>query len=226
MRRIHLLAVLLAWVLSSTITHAAAPGKTKGLAVRFLAQSAPADLGPVVLAANDVRTAEFDLPLNNLSIPQTPPARVFSLWAVKKNISLATITLPEEGDSFIALLITSPKGGYTPVVMRYDDPKFRPGDIYFHNLADKTVVGFVGTAKFQLPAGGGTILTPKGARNEKFYDVGLGVRETDGDRVLATTRWPEDNQVRNYVFFFVDPGTNRIAFRAVDEFVPPPAKDG
>lgn len=198
-----------------------ADAKKGEVEVRFLAERAPDNLGMISLAAQEARSEPFDLPVNNLSAPQKPPARVFSVWSVDRNVSLATVTLPEEGDSFIALLITSPKG-YVPVVMRYDDPKFRPGDIYFHNLADKTVLGFVGTAKFVLPAGRGTILTPKGARGEKFYDVGLGVREKDGDRVLATTRWPEDNLARFYVFFYVDPDTRRIAYRGVDEFVEPP----
>lgn len=202
------------------LTPLCAFAKKGDVEVRFLAERAPDDLGKIALAAEELRSDPFDLPVNNLSAPQKPPARVFSVWSVDRNVSLATVKLPEVGDSFIALLITSPKG-YVPVVMRYDDPKFRPGDIYFHNLADKTVLGFVGTAKFVLPAGRSTILTPKGARNEKFYDVGLGIREKEGDRVLATTRWPEDNLARFYVFFYVDPETGRIAYRGVDEFVEP-----
>src|SRR5690606_14283893 len=31
------------------------------------------------------------------------------------------------------------KGRYEPVVLRADDPSFKPGDVYFHNHADKTV---------------------------------------------------------------------------------------
>jgi hypothetical protein len=138
---------------------------------------------------------------------------------VQKNVSLSTITLPEEGVSFIVLLIPSPKGGYSPVVMNAADPSFKPGDIYFHNNADKTVLGFVGTEKFMLPPARGTILRPKGAREEKFYDVGIGVREEQGDRVLSTTRWPEDKESRCYVFFYNNPKNKRVSFRAVDEYV-------
>jgi hypothetical protein len=188
--------------------------------VRFLAESAPSDLGRVALVIEKTRTEPFDLPVNNLSTPQKPKARIFSLWAMEKNVSLATITLPEEGKSFIVLLLTSPKGGYAPVVMRSDNSAFKPGDIYFYNNADKPVFGFVGTEKFNLAPSNGTVLRPKGARAEKFYDVGLGVREPEGNRLLCATRWPEDNQARFYVFFFVNPATKRIAYRAVDEFVP------
>ena len=205
-------------LLVASIAFAKEPSKGD-VKVRFLAERSPADLGQVLLATQDARSDPFDLPVNNLSTPQTPPTRLFSVWSVVKNLSLANVTLPEEGKSFIVLLIPSTKGGYSPVVMRADDPSFRPGDIYFHNLTDKTVLGFVGTAKFVLAPSGGTILRPAGAREEKFYDVGLGVREEDGDRVLATTRWPEDPLARFYVFFYVSPETQRITYRAVDEFV-------
>lgn len=189
--------------------------------VRFVAQIAPPDLGQVVLAAGELRTAPFDLPVNNLSPAQKPPQRNFNLMANDKNVSLATINLPPEGDSFIVLLVVAAKGGYTPIVIPAKNPNFKGGDMYFHNLADKPILGHVGTAKFLLPAGQGTFLTPRGGREEKFYDVGLGVREPEGDRVLATTRWPEDNQMRNYIFFYVDPTTRRITYRAVDEFIEP-----
>lgn len=207
-------------VVLSAIAHAG-PLSKGALEVRFLAESAPADLGQIALVADKKRSTPFDLPVNNLSAPQTPPARLFSVWAVDKNVSLATVTLPDDGKSFIVLLVPSPKGGYSPVVMNAGDPSFKPGDIYFHNHADKTVLGYVGSAKFTLAPAQGTILRPQGARAEKFYDVGLGVREAEGDRVLCTTRWPEDDQSRFYVFFYLNPNTNRVAYRAVDEFVPP-----
>jgi hypothetical protein len=190
--------------------------------VRFLAERAPTDLGQILLASAEGRSDPFDLPVNNLSTPQQPPARSFNVWSVSNNVSLATVTLPEEGKSYIVLLVPSSKGGYSPVVMNADDPTFKSGDIYFHNLTEKTVLGFVGTAKFVLSPTKGVVLRPRGARAEKFYDVGLGVREEDGDRVLATTRWPEDPLARFYVFFYMDPETKRIAYRAVDEFTESP----
>ncbi|QTN31061.1 hypothetical protein HZ994_01535 [Akkermansiaceae bacterium] len=203
-------------LLFSPLCHAAPKGEVE---VRFLAESSPPDLGQVLLANAEARTDPFDLPVNNLSPAQIPPARLFSVWSVNKNASLASVTLPEEGKSFIVLLVPSPKGGYHPIVLRSDDPAFKGGDIRFQNLTNKTVLGFVGTSKFVLAPGLGKVVTPKGARAEKFYDVGLGVREAEGDRVLAQTRWPEDALARFYVFFYVHPETKLVAYRAVDEFV-------
>ena len=148
------------------------------------------------------------------------PARLFSVWSVAQNVAVAAVTLPEHGQAFIILLIPSPNSGYDPVVIPADDPAFKPGDVYFYNHADKPVLGYVGSAKFLIAPAHGQILRPAGATAEKFYNVGIGVRENDGDRVLSTTRWPENQQMRTYVFFFISPKTNRLDFRAVDEFVP------
>jgi hypothetical protein len=188
--------------------------------VRFLAERAPANLGKVDLLAGKVRSAAFDLPVNHLSEPQTPPARAFSICQAGKEAPLAAVTLPESGKAFIVLLIPA-QAGYKPVVVPSDDPSFKPGDVYFYNHSDKPVLGYVGTAKFILQPTTGQTLRPTGAKPENYYDVGFGVREKEGDRALSTTRWPVDPQQRSYVFFFLNPKNNRLDFRAVDEFVPP-----
>lgn len=215
---------VLALALSAAV-HAQAP-KSGDLKVRFLAERAPGDLGQVLMAAAEVKSAPFDLPVNNLSEPLVPPARAFSLRTAGKDLPLANVALPDSGKSFIVVLIPATAGGYKPVVISAQDPKFKPGDVYFYNHADKPVLGYVGTATFILQPGKGQTLTPKGAKPEKYYDVGFGVREKDGDRALSTTRWPVDDKVRSYVFFFVNPTTKRLDFRAVDEFVPPETPAG
>lgn len=187
--------------------------------VRFLAERVPQDLGQVVMAAEKLKSEPFTLPSNNLSEPLAAPARSFSLRTSTKDTALASIALPE-GKSFVVLLIPASTGGYKPVVIASGDSSFRPGDVYFYNHADKTVLGYVGTSKFILPPAKSQILHPQGARPENFYDVGFGVREKEGDRTLSKTRWPVEERVRSYVFFFVDPATKRIDFRAVDETVP------
>jgi len=186
--------------------------------VRFLAERAPGDLGQVLLAAGEVRGEPFTLTLNNLTPFQSAPARAFSLLSVGKNVDLARIQLPERGTSFIILLIPA-EAGYKSVVLSASDPNFRPGDVYLYNHADKPVIGYVGTARFLITPQKGQILRPAGAKQNAYYDVGFGVREEEGDRALSTTRWPVDDKVRSYVFFFVNPRTQRVDFRAVDEFV-------
>lgn len=186
--------------------------------VRFLAERAPANLGQVVLTAGETRGEPFDLTLNNLTPVISAPARAFAVRSVDKNVDLAKVQLPEAGKAFIVLLIPA-ETGYKPVVISASDPSFRPGDVYFYNHSDKPVLGYVGTAKFILAPKKGQTLRPAGARPENYYDVGFGVREEAGDRPLSTTRWPVDDKVRSYVFFFTNSRTQRVDFRAVDEFV-------
>lgn len=201
---------------------AAAPAKVTGLQVRVLAEFAPGDLGQVKLTGEkDQSSVLFDLPTNHLSNPIAVPARELQLFSPKANRPLAKLVLPEAGSQFIVLFITAKEGGYTPIIIDGNAASFRAGDIYFINHTPQTVLGYVGTATFVLESQAGKILRPSGAREGKFYDVGFGVREKEGDRALSTTRWPVDQHSRSYVFFFVSPKTKRVDFRAVDEFIPP-----
>ncbi|MCW1926453.1 hypothetical protein OKA05_28135 [Luteolibacter arcticus] len=221
------LATVFALLLSALAPAQDAP-KSGDLKVRFLAERAPKDLGQVLMATPEAKSAPFDLPINNLSEYQAAPARLFSLkqaTAAEKEGSLTNVTLPENGKSFIVLLVPAATG-YKTVVIPADDPSFKPGDVYFYNHGDKPVLGYVGTATFVLQPGKGQTLTPKGAKPENYYDVGFGVREKEGDRALSTTRWPVDNKIRSYVFFFMNPTTKRLDFRAVDEFVEPEKQPG
>lgn len=194
--------------------------RAQGPKLRFLAERAPGGLAEVEMLADTTRSAPFKLPTNNLSIPQDAPARAFALVPAGKQTAIASVALPDEGDAFIVLLIPAAKG-YEPVVLTDGDPKFKAGDVYFYNRADKKVLGVVGSSRFTLEPGKGTVLRPEGARAEGFYDVAFGVAEEEGNRTLSTTRWPVEEQIRSYVFFFVNPNTRRTDFRAVDEFVPP-----
>lgn len=215
--------LLLAWCLFPVALFAQSPG-TPDLEVRFLAERSPKDIGQVVMAIADKRSAPFDLPSNYLSTPYNPPARTFTLRATKPDVALGNVVLPEDGKAFVVLLVPAKEGGFKPIVIRSDDSGFRQGDVYFYNHSPKLVLGFVGTAKFTLEPAKGLVLHPGGARAENFYDVGFGVREEKGDRILSNTRWPVDDKVRSYVFFFVNPVTGLMDFRAVEEFIPPVVK--
>ncbi|MBK1827771.1 hypothetical protein [Haloferula rosea] len=207
--------ILLAVLLVGSLLHAAEPN------VRFLAERVPKELGSVSMFAEEARSEPFSLPTNHLSQAQPAPGRRFVLRPEGKEMTVAKVALPEDGKSFIVLLLPSRKAGYETVVIRDDAPNFRPGDVYVHNNASKTVLGYVGSTKFTIAPAQGKSIRPEGARDEGFYDVGFGVREKAGDRALSKTRWPVEEQIRSYVFFFMNPETQRVDFRAVDEFVAP-----
>jgi hypothetical protein len=191
--------------------------------IRLLADRPPEGTGEIVLVAGDKRSAALPLPVNAPSEPLPAPARAFEVKAVEGDASLAKVVLPEAGDSFLVLLLSAEKG-FQPVVLAADAKTFKAGDVYFHNSSAKTVIGKVGTTEFTLEPGKGSVVKPAGASPEKLYAVSLKVRDEKKERVLSETTWPVDATLRTYVFFFNKPGTDRVDFRAVEEFVEPAGK--
>ncbi len=190
--------------------------------VRLLADRAPEEAGEIVLVAGGKRSAALPLPVNAPSEPLAAPARTFEVKAAEGDAPLAKVVLPEAGDSFLVLLLSTEKT-FQPVVLAADGKTFKAGDVYFHNSSAKTVFGKVGTSGFTLEPGKGSAVTPAGALPEKLYEVVFKVRDEKRERVLSETRWPVDPQLRTYVFFFNKPGTDRVDYRAVEEFVAAPA---
>jgi hypothetical protein len=213
-----MLRPLLLSLLAAASVHA--QEAARDLKVRFLAESALPDLGPVVLASGEERSPAFALPLQNLSAAQAAPGRSFDVQAEGKDQSLAKVTLPESGKEFIVLLVAAPEATYKPVVIADKDASFEAGNMYFVNNTDKPIVGHIGSSKVVLEPGTGRSLKPEGAENGA-YDVAFSVREGEATRQISSTRWPVETKMRSYVFFFVNPQTKRIDFRAVDEFVEP-----
>lgn len=197
----------------------------KKLGVRFLAQEVPAELGEVttLLADGETRGKPFALPMNNLSPVIEVPARRFLLTRAADTLPLASVALPEEGRSFIVLLLVNPKGGYQPVVLPADDSAFRFGDYYLHNLSGGPVRGKIGGSNLLLKPGEGRIIKATGAVDGRYYDIAFAVPDesrASGMRFITTSRWPVSERTRSYVFFFTDTRTQRVRFRAVDEFAP------
>jgi hypothetical protein len=215
--------ILLVWWALAAGASAAETGKE--IEVRFAAQAAPPKLGKLVMTTVELRSEPFALPLNNLSEPQIAPGRSFRLEKEDKAGVLASVTLPATGEAFILLVVPGMKSGIEVVVIPDRAPSFRPGDYYVHNVAKKSILGQVGSTKFGLSSGTGKVVRPKGAREGRFYDVILAVREGTTSRVISTSRWPVGGQMRTYVFFFDDRKRKDVSFRAIDEFVPPDEKE-
>lgn len=211
--------VILSPVLGQENTPAKAPGK--GIQVRLLAEQAPAALGKVYLVSGEAKSASITLPTNQLSEPLTATSRVMALKMENKDAGLCNITLPELGNSFAVVLVTAKPAGYSPIVVRTDDPAFKAGDVIFINRSDKTVLGKLGTTPLILKPGQSTKNRPSGAVDGKFYDIAFATREEKGDKLISSSRWPIDNQLRSYVFFFTN-GQGKTSFRAVDEYLTPP----
>lgn len=223
-----MLRIIYATLFAAFISLAQGQQKKSDATIKFVAEIAPPELGQVALVAGEVKGSSFALPMNNLSEPIGAPARVCTLNLVAKNLPLAKITLPESGNKFICLLLPIATGGYSPVIIPANETSFSPGDYYFYNRSNKTILGYVGKATFILPPGKGQPLKPTGAIENRLYDIGLGYRDKEGDKVvdkpLSQSRWPLQAQMRTYIFFYNNPKTQQIEFRAVDEFINPEQK--
>jgi len=193
----------------------------EGPQVRFLAERVPDNLGEVVMQNGENKSMAFKLPTNQLSPPVAAAARSFALKTVDKGQTLCNITLPEAGKSFAVILVLAPPAAYAPIVVRTDDPEFKAGDVFFINRSAQTIFGKLGDAKLTLKAGEAKKSHPTNPVNNTYYDIAFATQEGEKTRMLSTTRWPIDNQLRSYVFFFTT-AEGSTSFRAVDEYMTPP----
>jgi hypothetical protein len=217
------LAVILA-VLSPVLAQENPAGKKGNIEVKLLAELVPPNLGNVYLQLDEKeKSSDFALPSNRLSDPVMVSSRTLVLKTAEKGISLCTINLPELGGSFAVILVTAKPAGYQPIVVRTDDPSFKAGDVLFINRSDKTVLGKLGSTPLVLKPGESKKDRPSGAVDNTYYDVAFATRETTGDKVLSSSRWPVENDLRSYLFFFTN-AQGKTSFRAVDEYLTPPAK--
>jgi hypothetical protein len=211
-----LLPLLLAATVSAQETTKPA---ASGITLRALAEVVPDDLGAVYLAMGEARGMPFELPVNNLSDPLTAPGRELVLKTVKKDLPLCKFSLPSEGRRFVVIFSPAKPSGYTAHAVRVDAPGFAPGDVFFLNRTEQTILGKLGTKALVLQPGKSAISRPEGATEGAYYDIAFAARTSEGDKILSTVRWPVDERVRSYVFF-VHNADGGVTYRAVDEFVP------
>ncbi|MFD0893947.1 hypothetical protein KBB96_11030 [Luteolibacter ambystomatis] len=193
----------------------------EGPQVRFLAERVPDNLGEVVIQNGDNKSAPFKLPVNQLSPPIAAAARTFVLKSGDKGQPLCPVTLPETGKSFAVILVLAPPAAYAPIVVRTDDPEFKAGDVFFINRSTQTVLAKLGDTKLALKAGESKKSHPTNPVNNTYYDIAFATQEGEKTKMISTTRWPIDNLLRSYVFFFTT-AEGATSFRAVDEYMTPP----
>jgi hypothetical protein len=191
-----------------------------GVQVRFLAEEAPDQLGQVALFFGKEKSEGITLPTNQLSPPVNVSSRELVLKTLQKEVPLCAINLPENGSAFAVILVVAKPSGFRPVVVRTDDPNFKSGDVFFINRSEKTILGKLGTTPLALKPGESSKNRPSGAVENTYYDIAFATRDDAGDKLISSTRWPIDENLRSYVFFFTN-SEGRTTFRAVDEFLTP-----
>ena len=223
---IRLFSLLLAAFVSPLVAQEESPTKdpVSGIRIRLLAEQAPETFGKVFLQFGETKSEAFTLTTNRLADPIPVGQRLMVLKTFEKNIALCTINLPDAGKTFAVVLVASTKyiAGHSDVmlgaVVRTDDPGFKAGDVFFINRSEKTVLGKLGTTPLVLKPGETAKSRATGAIDNTYYDIAFATREPTGDKLLSSSRWPVENHLRTYLFFFTN-AQGRTAFRGVDEYL-------
>lgn len=191
-----------------------------GVEVRLLAEAVPDNLGKVFMQMGEAKSSSVVLPTNQLSKPLYCSDRTMALKTEDGGNSICSITLPVNGKSFVVVLVIAKSAGYDPIIVCSDDPAFKAGDVFFINRSNQTILGKLGGAQLILKPGESKKDRPTNPVEDTFYNIAFAIREPGGNKLISSSRWPIDNQLRSYVFFFND-AKGKTTFRAVDEYLVP-----
>ncbi len=175
-----------------------------------------------LLAAGEYKTAPFAIPDNGFSDPVAAPVPVktLALGSAKETPfrSLATVKLPETGKRFLVILLPDKDQTLRPIVVRADDPAFRPGQIMILNFAREILAADLGGEKLTFQPGSRTIFRPQRKNDLANYQVRFYQAKEGKPKVFAASLWPYFDAKRAFVFLYMDPASDTPAFRSIDEF--------
>ncbi|MGJ8656587.1 MAG: hypothetical protein ACSHX6_09045 [Akkermansiaceae bacterium] len=178
--------------------------------------------GKYILAAKEKRTQLFAIPNNGFSTPITAPAkgREIALGSLDAETfkNLATIKLPEVGKRFLVLVLPAKEGALKAVVVRADDPTFRPSQIMIMNLANETFAAQLGEKKLSFLPGSRTIFRPQRKGELANYQVRFFKLKDGKPKLFAASLWPYFENKRAFVFLYKNPATGSPTYRSIDEF--------
>jgi hypothetical protein len=218
-----LLAVLLVLPLNAQEVSKKEGLKAKGLRVRILAFTTRKGAEKIVIESGGSRTREITLTTHGLGSYVSVSQRELILGMMPSEedqpvTPLAKVQLPDQGRDFLLLLIPN-KSGYDCRAVRLDGSRFGSGDTLFYNAGNIPVGGVIGKKKFVVTPRRLKIINAPPVNKEPYYQVSFYTKIQEKVRIFSDTRWPHDDRSRSYVFFYVNPRTQRVTYRAVDEFV-------
>ena len=196
----------------------------KGLSVRLLAFAPLKGADSVVIQSGKVLSDEMVVPTHGLGLPIPVNSRELTLGLLPKEDGqpirvLAKIKLPPQGKKFLLLLIPDDKG-YECRPVRLDAENFRGGDTLCYNAGSVSIGGTLGKTKFAVMPRKFRIMSSPKANDKPYYQVKFYYNNKGESRIFSDTRWPYDNRLRSYIFFYSNPKTSKVTYRAVDETVP------
>jgi hypothetical protein len=178
--------------------------------------------GEYVLAVGDVPTSPFTIPDNGFSAPVPAPGAGNALALGRPGDTpfrrLAAITLPETGKHFLVMVFPGENETLRTLVVRADDPAFRPGNVMILNLSSQTLAGDLGGEKLRFEPGKQAIFRPRRKDDLANYQVRFYQSRGGKPKVFAASLWPYFEKKRAFVFLYADPASGFPTYRSIDEF--------
>lgn len=179
--------------------------------------------GEYVLAAGETQSQPFAIPDNGFSVPVPAPGDAAVLSLAKPGPpplkSLATIKLPDAGRRFLILVFPGKAAdSLVTIVVRADDPAFRPGQVMILNLARETLAAELADEKFRFEPGSQTIYRPRRNDDLANYQVRFFHAKAGKPKLFAANLWPHFTNKRAFVFLHTDAATGSPTYRSIDEF--------
>jgi hypothetical protein len=187
-----------------------------GISLRLITCEVSEELPKVYLESNGSKSVVSELPASAFSAPIPVSADEVKLMAPKNEIPLCSIKLPKKGKSFAVFLAPGKETRFTPFVVRLDDDAFKPGDFHFLNTSSKTLLMKLGGTELVIESGESAKSRPTEPVNGRYYPVIMSVRDDTGDKAIASTRWPLENDRRSYIIF-LEGKDGKISYRAINE---------
>ena len=112
------------------------------------------------------------------------------------------------------------EAGYQVMVFPNEIHLAAAGDMLVRNLAKKDFRAVIGDFDLKLKTGEHQIITPKAGAEGAWTQSTLSYRKEDKWKEFMDRRWPINETVRSAVYFYEDPGTQKIQLHTLTE-VPP-----
>lgn len=206
----------------TTFAAAQANSSPKDTLLRFTSFGLADGGSEYILAAEEAKTDPFAIPDNGFSSPVAAPAagNTFALGNAKDTpfLSLVTVKLPDTGKRFLVILLPDKNQTLRAIVVRADDPAFRPGQIMIMNLAPESLAADLGGEKLTFQPGNRTIFRPQRKGDLANYQVRFYHAKEGKPKLFAASLWPYFDSKRAFVFLHVDPASGSPTYRSIDEF--------
>ena len=207
----------------TTFAAAQQDASRKDTLIRFTSFGLAAESGnEYILVSGETKTDAFAIPDNGFSAPVAAPTPVNTLTLGNAKDapfrSLATIKLPDNGKRFLVILLPDKNQTLRAIVVRADDPAFRPGQIMILNFATEILAADLGGEKLTFQPGSRTIFRPQRKNDLANYQVRFYQAKEGKPKLFAASLWPYFDAKRAFVFLYMDRAAGTPAYRSIDEF--------